>query len=443
MTNNPCPHIQYQGGFGNEFASEASASGFSGVLPMGQNSPQKLPHGLIAEVISGTAFTAPRSENRRTWLYRQQPSVVAGHYAPLEIPYWQTAGVDRAKQPTPPAPMRWPPAKQDAMPQDFISGMKTVMTNGDLNAQAGVGIALLTISSLAPASDMAFVNSDADMLYIPQQGSLLITTELGLLHIEPNEIACIPRGMVYRIEVAADSDSSICKAYVCENYGAAFRLPELGPIGSQGLANSRDFLAPTASLEMNAKTKPSRLIKKFGGKFWQSHQSHSPFNVVAWHGNLVPFKYDTRLFNTLGSISFDHPDPSIFTVLTSPSDTAGTANCDFVIFPPRWLVAEHTFRPPWYHRNTMSEMMGLVHGQYDAKAEGFLPGGISLHNQMVPHGPDFDAYDKASNTPELKPVKLDNTLAFMLESRYRFNVTDYALTEHAPDANYADCWQKL
>jgi homogentisate 1,2-dioxygenase len=322
--------------------------------------------------------------------------------------------------------------------------MKTVMTNGDLNAQTGVGIALLTFSAPQATQAMAFVNSDADMLYVPQQGSLLITTELGLLHIEPNEIACIPRGMVYRIEVATDSASSVCKAYVCENYGAAFRLPELGPIGSQGLANARDFLAPVAAFDADDRElTPTTLIKKFGGKFWQSQQAHSPFNVLAWHGNLVAFKYDTRRFNTLGSVSFDHPDPSIFTVLTSPSDTAGTANCDFVIFPPRWLVTEHTFRPPWYHRNTMSEMMGLVHGQYDAKEEGFLPGGVSLHNQMVPHGPDSDAFVKATNAPELKPVKLGDTLAFMFESRYRFNVTDYALTEHAPDANYADCWKKL
>jgi homogentisate 1,2-dioxygenase len=425
--------LEYLSGFGNEFASEAMAD----VLPVGQNSPQRLPHGLVAEVISGTAFTAPRAENRRTWMYRQKPSVVVGRYEPLAVPYWKTAGVDAASQPTPPEPMRWQPAAEQGE-SNFVTGMKTVMINGDLHAQIGVSIGLLTINGLQTASDMAFVNSDADMLFVPQMGELIITTELGVLQIEPFEIASVPRGMAFWVQ-----SESLAKAYVCENYGAAFRLPELGPIGSQGLANARDFLAPVAAFDANGKNCPTTFIKKFGGKFWQSSQAHSPFNVVAWHGNLVPFKYDTRRFNTLGSVSFDHPDPSIFTVLTSPSDTAGTANCDFVIFPPRWLVAEHTFRPPWYHRNTMSEMMGLVYGQYDAKEEGFLPGGMSLHNQMVPHGPDYEAFIKASSVTELKPVKLDNTLAFMLESRYSFQLTDYALSEHKPDAMYADCWKKL
>ena len=156
----------------------------------------------------------------------------------------------------------------------------------------------------------------------------------------------------------------------------------------------------------------------------------------------MPYAYDTRHFMAIGSISYDHPDPSIFTVLTSPTDTPGTANCDFVIFPPRWMVAEDTFRPPWYHRNLMSEFMGLVYGQYDAKPEGFRPGGASLHNSMVPHGPDAEAFEKATRA-ELVPHKLDNTLAFMFESRWCFRPTAFALEGGAFDRNYADCWAGL
>jgi len=270
---------------------------------------------------------------------------------------------------------------------------------------------------------------------VPQQGALTLTTELGVLEVKPGEIAMLPRGMAFKVAVDGPS-----RGYVCENYGAHFRLPELGPIGSNGLANARDFLAPTAAFD--DRPRACRIVKKYGGALWVANAKTSPFNVVAWHGNLVPFKYDTANFMTIGSISFDHPDPSIFTVLTSPSDTPGTANCDFVIFPPRWLVAEDTFRPPWYHRNLMSEFMGLVHGQYDAKPEGFKPGGMSLHNSFVPHGPDAEAFDKAS-TAELAPHKLDDTLAFMFESRWRFHPTEFALNGGALDAHYADCWAGL
>jgi homogentisate 1,2-dioxygenase len=282
----------------------------------------------------------------------------------------------------------------------------------------------------------AFVDADGELLVVPQQGRLVITTELGVLDVAPGEIALLPRGIAFRVAVDGPT-----RAYVCENYGAPFRLPELGPIGSNGLANPRDFLAPTAAFDADPST-TTEIVKKHGGRLWRAPLAASPFNVVAWHGNLAPFKYDTKNFMVIGSISFDHPDPSIFTVLTSPSDTPGTANCDFVIFPPRWLVAEDTFRPPWYHRNLMSEFMGLVHGQYDAKPEGFRPGGASLHNSMVPHGPDTEAFEKASSAP-LAPHKLDDTLAFMFESRWRFRPTEFALGCGALDAHYADCWSGL
>jgi homogentisate 1,2-dioxygenase len=424
----PVPYLRYQSGFGNEHATEA----IDGALPAGRNSPQRAPLDLYPELVSGTAFTAPRHENRRTWLYRRQPSVVSGRYELYAQPLWRTGADTRV--PLAPEPMRWNPFPVGAPNCDFIDGMRTLAANGDAEAQTGLAAHVYLADQ--SMQRRAFVNADGEMLLVPQQGRLRIVTEMGRLEVGPGEIALLPRGVAFKVELP-DGPS---RGYVCENYGAQFRLPELGPIGSNGLANARDFLAPIAAYEDEPGA--CELIKKFGGHLWRAPMAHSPFNVVAWHGNLTPVKYDTANFMTIGSISFDHPDPSIFTVLTSPSDTPGTANCDFVIFPPRWLVMEDTFRPPWYHRNLMSEFMGLVIGEYDAKPEGFKPGGASLHNCMVPHGPDEEAFERASGA-ELKPQKLDNTLAFMFESRYRFIPTEFARTSPQLDARYADCWAGL
>ena len=426
--------LSYQSGFGNEFATEAVA----GALPHGRNSPQVVAHGLYAELFSGTAFTAPRADNRRSWLYRSRPSVGVGGYTPLAQPWLKTGAKDGVA--APPDPMRWaalPVPDVADQPLDFIDGLRTMALNGDVEMQTGVAAHLYLVNR--SMSKRAFVNADGEMLLVPQQGRLTLTTELGVLAVAPGEVAVLPRGMAF--SVAVDGPS---RGYVCENYGAHFRLPELGPIGSNGLANARDFLAPVAAFDTGAGSaiEPWQIVKKYAGSLWTSVAAASPFNVVAWHGNLAPLKYDTANFMVIGSISFDHPDPSIFTVLTSPSDTPGTANCDFVIFPPRWLVMEDTFRPPWYHRNFMSELMGLVHGQYDAKPEGFKPGGISLHNSMVPHGPDADAFDRATQAT-LAPQKLTDTLAFMFESRWRFLPTEFAMNCGALDANYADCWSAL
>lgn len=424
MTNST---LRYQSGFGNQFASEA----VEGALPVGRNSPQRVALGLYAELLSGTAFTAPRAENQRTWLYRRLPSVVVGGYEPLAQPFLKTGAKDGV--PTPPDPLRWHPVAIPDQPLDFVEGLRTIAVNGDPEAQTGMAAHLYLANR--SMTDTAFVNADGEMLLVPQQGALTVTTELGILDVAPGEIALLPRGMAFKIGVEGPS-----RGYICENYGAAFRLPELGPIGSNGLANPRDFLAPVAAFERGAGA--YRIVKKYNGSLWVASAASSPFNVVAWHGNLVPYKYDTSHFMTIGSISFDHPDPSIFTVLTSPTDTPGTANCDFVIFPPRWMVAEDTFRPPWYHRNVMSEFMGLIYGQYDAKPEGFKPGGMSLHNSMIPHGPDVEAFANASKA-ELAPHKLDNTLAFMFESRWRFVATAFALNEAPRDRDYANCWAGL
>ena len=418
----------YQSGFGNEFATEA----VPGSLPHGRNSPQRVAHGLYAELISGTAFTAPRAENRRTWVYRRQPGVAfGGVHEPLDQPFLKTGA--KGGVAAPPDPLRWHPSAVPDAPLDFVDGLRTLVVNGDPDEQRGMAAHLALMNR---SMQRAFVNADGDLLVVPQQGRLVITTELGVLEVAPGEIALLPRGIALRVAVDGPS-----RAYVGENYGAPFRLPELGPIGSNGLANARDFLAPVAACE-DAPAGGVEIVRKSGGRLWRTRSKCTPFNVVAWHGNLAPLKYDTKHFMTIGSISFDHPDPSIFTVLTSPSDTPGTANCDFVIFPPRWMVAEDTFRPPWYHRNVMSEFMGLIYGQYDAKPEGFVPGGASLHNAWVPHGPDAEAFERASGAA-LAPHKLDATLAFMFESRWRFHPTAWALEGGALDSNYAACWSGL
>lgn len=418
----------YQSGFGNTFETEAVA----GALPRGRNSPQRVPLGLYAELLSGTAFTAPRDHNRRTWMYRVRPSAGHAPFTPYAQPLWLSAPLVASV--TPPNPLRWSPFAVPRTATDFVDGLITLAANGDASAQSGIAVHIYLANQ--SMTQRALVNADGEMLIVPQQGRLVVTTELGVLQAVPGEIVLLPRGMRFRVALPDGAS----RGYVCENYGAPFRLPELGPIGSNGLANARDFLAPVAAYE-TAEVK-CELIQKFCGSLWKTTLAHSPFNVVAWHGNLVPVKYDLARFNTIGTVSFDHPDPSIFTVLTSPSDTPGTANCDFVIFPPRWMVAEDTFRPPWYHRNVMSEFMGLIHGQYDAKPEGFLPGGASLHNCMVPHGPDSDAFTHASKA-DLKPVKLDNTLAFMFETRLPQALTRFALESGELQADYYRCWQNL
>lgn len=418
--------LQYLTGFGNQHSSEA----VPGALPIGRNSPQRAPLGLYAELLSGSAFTAPRADNQRSWLYRRLPSAVVGGYQPLAHARWKSGAAQGES--APPDPLRWGPTPLDG-DGDFIDGLRSYAVTGEVGTS---GMGALAYVAHRPMGRRALVNADAEMLLVPQQGRLLVTTELGRLEVAPGFIALLPRGMAFKV----DPLDGPARGYVCENFGAAFRLPELGPIGSNGLAHARDFEAPAAWHEVEEGG--YEIVKRYGGQLWRATQGHSPFNVVAWHGNLAPYRYDLARFMTINTVSFDHPDPSIFTVLTSPSDTTGWANVDFVIFPPRWMVAEDTFRPPWYHRNVMSEFMGLVLGQYDAKPEGFKPGGASLHNCHVPHGPDAEAFERASHA-ELAPHKLDNTLAFMFETRWPLRPTAWALQDAPLERNYADCWQGL
>jgi len=423
------PHFSGETRYIPGFGAHVSTEAIPGALPIGQNSPQKPPLGLYAEQISGTAFTAPRHENRRSWLYRIRPS--AGHppYKPHPLGLIRSGPFTEA--PATPNRLRWDPIEIGDEPRDFVDGLVTVAGNGDVAMSEGVGVHLYLANR--SMQGRVFYDADGELLLVPQDGRLSIFTELGVLELAPGEMGMIPRGVKFRVELL----DATARGYVCENYGALFRLPELGPIGSNGLANPRDFLTPVAAYE--DVDRPTEVIQKFQGALWSTTLDRSPLDVVAWHGNLAPYKYDLANFNVINTVSFDHPDPSIFTVLTSPSDTPGTANADFVIFPPRWMVAEHTFRPPWFHRNVMSEFMGLVTGAYDAKAGGFAPGGMSLHNAMSAHGPDVASHAGASNA-DLKPHKIADTLAFMFESRFVFRPTAFAMESAALQGDYDACW---
>ena len=418
----------YQSGFGNEFASEAIA----GTLPVGRNSPQRVAHGLYAEQLSGTAFTAPRHANRRSWLYRIRPAAMHGTFAPFEQPAFHN---DFGSGAVTPDQLRWSPLPLPQQPVDFVEGLYTMAGNGSPAAQHGIGIHLY-----AANRDMQgrwFYDADGELLIVPQQGRLRLATELGVIEVEPQEIAVIPRGMRFRVALP----DGVARGYVCENFGALLKLPDLGPIGSNGLANPRDFLAPQAAYE--DLEGDFELVAKFQGHLWRAPIGHSPIDVVGWHGNYAPYKYDLRRHNTIGSISYDHPDPSIFLVLHSPGEHEGVSNMDFVIFPPRILAAQDTFRPPWFHRNVASEFMGLIHGAYDAKAEGFAPGGCSLHNSFTGHGPDAATFEKASAADTSRPDYIKDTMAFMFEARAVIRPTAQALAAAHRQRDYQACWSGL
>ncbi len=419
----------YMSGFGNGFETEA----LPGALPVGRNSPQRCPYGLYAEQLSGSPFTAPRRTNERSWLYRIQPTVKHwGRFRPADAGLWRTAPC--AEVIIPPAPLRWDPLPLPSTPVSFIEGMHTITTAGDAAGQGGMGAHVY--AATRSMVDEYFYNADAEMLVVAELGRVRFCTEFGVIDVAPGEIVVLPRGVKFRAELPGGP----ARGYVCENYGGAFTLPERGPIGANCLANPRDFLTPVSAYEDRAA--PSRMFVKWGGALWVTEIGHSPLDVVAWHGNYAPYKYDLRRYSPVGPLLFDHADPSIFTVLTAPSETPGTANVDFVCFPDRWLVAEETFRPPWYHMNVMSEFMGLVYGQYDAKPQGFVPGGFSLHNAMLPHGPDADAFTRAS-TVTLGPHKLEGTMAFMFESRHAQRVTCFAAESPQRQPDYDQCWSML
>jgi homogentisate 1,2-dioxygenase len=422
-------HPEYQSGFGNEFASEA----LEGALPDGQNNPQKPPLGLYTEQLSGTAFTVPNARNRRNWHYRIRPSVRhAWQFTEVENHHIRTAPSRETEPPI--GQLRWNPPPFPSDQTNFLTGIRTVATNGDAHTQTGMAAHLYFATE--SMTNTYFYNADGELLIVPQDGRLRFATECGVLVVAPGEICVIPRGMKFRVDLIDDT----ARGYICENYGTYLELPERGPIGANGMANPRDFLYPVAAFEDTEEA--GELYVKFDGRLFMVELDYSPLDVVGWHGNHVPYKYDLRKYNVMGSISFDHPDPSIFTVLTSPSPDAGVANIDFAVFADRWLVGEHTFRPPYYHKNIMSEFMGILYGVYDAKEEGFEPGGMSLHNMYFPHGPDHDAWIKAT-TSDLEPEKLSDTMSFMFETRYPLIPTAYAASVPALQDDYPSVWHAL
>lgn len=420
--------LKYLHGLGNEFQSEAIPN----TLMAGRNSPQKIPHGLYAEQLSGSAFTAPRHHNLRSWLYRIRPSVAHGEFKPVAHPH--LAGLPFKQMLTPPTQMRWDPIPYPETATHFIESLVTVAGNGGHEVQSGAAIHLYAAN--ASMENVFFYNADAELLIVPQESRLHFKTEFGEVEVKPGEIIVLPRGIKFQVTLPTGK----ARGYICENFGSPFRLPELGVIGANGLANPRDFQVPVAAYE--ERQGDFELWVKFQGHLWSAEIKHSPLDVVAWHGNYAPYKYDLQHFNTINTVSFDHPDPSIFTVLTSVTSIPGVANVDFVIFPPRWMVAEDTFRPPYYHRNIMSEYMGLIYGIYDAKERGFSPGGGSLHNCMSAHGPDADAFEKATHT-KLKPEYYGDVLAFMFESSNVWQVTPYAQTAAFRQKDYLECWSEL
>ncbi|MCK7623171.1 homogentisate 1,2-dioxygenase [Streptomyces sp. RS10V-4] len=423
--------LAYSSGFGNEHSSEA----VPGALPVGRNSPQRAPLGLYAEQLSGSAFTEPRHHNRRSWLYRIRPSAAHPPFARANRGEIRSAPFTECLPD--PNRMRWDPLPEPADPTDFVDGLWTLGGNGDATQRTGMAVHLYHANTSMVRR--VFGDADGELLIVPERGGLLLRTEFGLLRAEPGHVALIPRGVRFRVELL----DATARGYVCENYGRPFELPALGPIGANGLANPRDFLAPVAAYE--DVEEPVEVVGKFCGHLWTATYDHSPLDVVAWHGTHVPYVYDLRRFNVIGSISYDHPDPSLFTVLTSPSDTPGLAGTDFVVFAPRWLVGEDTFRPPYFHRNVMTEYMGLIEGAYDAKTGGeggFVPGGGSLHNMMSAHGPDRETFERAS-AAELVPQKIDDGLAFMFETRWPLTLTEQARDAGHRQRGYDDVWQGL
>jgi len=412
-------------GFGNEFATEAIA----GALPEGQNSPKQAPLGLYAEQLSGTPFTAPRAVNRRSWLYRIRPSAMHRAYRRIDDGLMRSTPFSEAE--ASPNRLRWDPLPLPSTPTDFIAGLVTICGNGDVAANAGMAVHIYRANRSMDASRV-FVDADGELLLVPEQGGIRLVTELGIIEALPGHIAVIPRGVRFRVELLGQA----ARGYVCENYGSLLRLPELGPIGANGLANPRDIETPVAAFE--ERDGKVELVQKFAGHLWTTELDHSPLDVVAWHGSYAPYRYDLARFNTINTVSFDHIDPSIFTVLTSPSEIVGTANIDFVIFPPRWSVAEHSFRPPWFHRNVMNEYMGLIHGAYEAKPSGFVPGGASLHNCLSAHGPDRESFAAAAGASDA-PQRLDS-LAFMFETRFVLVPTRFALETAALQKDYDSAW---
>lgn len=423
----PAPR-EYQTGFGNEFATEALA----GALPIGQSNPRKPPLGLYTEEINSTPFTAPRDQSRRSWTYRIRPSAVHRPFEPIPTGLIRSAPFNEV----PPSPnqLRWRPLPIPTKPTDFVDGLVTFGGNGDPAQQYGAALHMYAANT--SMRDRFFYDADGELLIAPQLGALTLRTELGVLDVAPGEICVIPRGLKF----AVDLNDGEARGYVCENYGPHFRLPELGPIGTNGLANARDFMTPVAAYE--DRDGDFRVVAKFLGGLWEAAIDHSPLDVVAWHGTYAPYKYDLARFNGINTVTYDHPDPSIFCVLVAPSAIPGTANIEFGLIGDRWSVARNTFRPPPFHRNVCSEFVGLIKGRYIGKKEGFEPGCASLHNCMTGHGPDGEAF--AAGTAASDDAQyLENTMTVIFETQLVIQPTKFAMETELLERDYYLHWQSL
>ncbi|KAH7114315.1 homogentisate 1,2-dioxygenase-like protein [Dendryphion nanum] len=425
---------EYQSGFGNSFESEA----VPGTIPKGQNSPRCVRFGLYAEQMTATAFVAPRHLNKKAWLYRARPAVAHQGFTDLpDNPDTESNFLPiNPRVHLSPTQLAWLPFDIPTDGEiDFVSGLKTIAGSGDPTLREGLSIS--TFLANASMNKRAAVNSDGDMLIVPQQGALDIQTEFGMLFVQPGEIAVIQRGQRYKVNLP----DGPTRGYILEIWGSNFQLPELGPLGANGLANSRDFLHPVAKYEIEVA--PWEIIYQLGGKFFKSKQNHSPFDVVAWHGNYVPYKYDLTKFVNVGSISVDHIDPSIFCVLTAPSRDPSAPLADFLIFSPRWDVASHTYRPPYYHRNAASELMGLIYGEYAGRSDEFQPGGVSFECGFVPHGVAYEEFKAASAAPPPEMQISKGAVAFMMESSRPFTITDWAWNSEKKHEHEPKMWDDL
>ncbi|KAF8579366.1 homogentisate 1,2-dioxygenase [Ramaria rubella] len=409
------PYV-YQTGFGNRFASDA----IPGTLPLGQNNPQRCKYGLYAEQVTGTAFVAPRCENQNAWLYRIRPAVAHDGFTALA----RNPDLESNFLPANPrislsaSQLSWQPIGIPSVETDFIDGLKTVAGCGDSSLREGLAVHLYAAN--VSMGKKAFVNTDGDFLIVPSQGRLDIQTEFGKLMVRPGEIVVIQRGIRFKVSLP----NGPSHGYIQEVFGAHYELPELGPLGANGLANARDFEYPVASFDIDQT--PWDIVYKVSGSLHLCKQRHTPFDVVAWHGNYVPYKYALEKLITVGSLTRDHIDPSIFCVLTARSKTAGTPLADFLAYGPRWDVAYNTFRPSYYHRNAASELLGLIYGAYPGRA-GFQPGGLNFTPPFSPHGPTSGPF-KAASEAELKPQWISvGSLAFMFESSMTLALTEYAI----------------
>ncbi|KAH9874017.1 hypothetical protein IAQ61_004645 [Plenodomus lingam] len=412
----------YQAGWGNRHQSEV----IPGTLPVAQNNPQEVRFGLYTEGITYSAFAAPRAHNYSTYMYRCRPAAAHNGYVPFE----SKSNIQNCflslnpKVATLPEQAEWRPfpLPKEEEKIDFANGLHTLAGSGDPNIREGLALYVYMINS--SMERRAFCNADGDFLICAQLGTLDIVTEMGKIFLQPGEICVIQRGIRFCMNLAPDT--KVARGYITEVWGSMWELPDLGPLGGHGLANPRDFLYPVAAIDDNLHV-DWQIVNKINGELVAIQQDHSPFDLVAWHGNVVPYKYDLTKFSSQNSTSIDHTDPSIFTVLTAKSRDPLTPLADFLWFGPRWDVATNTFRLPYFHRNSASEFLACLYGQGLGRSDDFQPGGGSFEGGHTPHGGFHEGYQHGMRIHESQPEKiLTEQLTIMIESSRLFLWTEWA-----------------